>query len=79
MDIYAGLYEQIFGRMRSMERGDPDATPEALFKVVDAENPPLRFNLGAHNLPWVKAAYEGRLAEWEAWQEVSASAQGEPK
>src|ERR1700761_387645 len=23
MDIYGGLYEQIFGRMRSMERGDP--------------------------------------------------------
>jgi NADP-dependent 3-hydroxy acid dehydrogenase YdfG len=79
MDIYGDLYEQIFGRMRSMERGDPDATPEALFKVLDTENPPLRFNLGAHNLPWVKAAYAGRLAEWEAWQDVSASAQGEPK
>jgi NADP-dependent 3-hydroxy acid dehydrogenase YdfG len=79
MNIYAPLYEQIFGRMRGMERGDPDATPKALFKVVDAENPPLRFNLGSHNLPWVRSAYEARLAEWEAWQEVSASAQGEPK
>src|ERR1700742_1715199 len=57
MDIYAGLYEQIFGRMRGMERGDPDATPQALFKVVDADNPPLRFNLGSHNLPWVRSAY----------------------
>jgi NADP-dependent 3-hydroxy acid dehydrogenase YdfG len=79
MDIYADLYKQIFGRMTSMERGDPDATPQALFQVVDAENPPLRFNLGAHNLPWVKAAYAERVAEWEAWQDVSASAQGEPK
>lgn len=79
MDIYAGLKTQIFDRMRGMERGDPEATPEALFKVIDSENPPLRFNLGSHNLPWVRAAYEDRLATWEAWQEVSASAQGDPK
>jgi NADP-dependent 3-hydroxy acid dehydrogenase YdfG len=79
MGLYADLKAQIFDRMRGMERGDPEATPEALFKVVDSENPPLRFNLGSHNLPWVRAAYEERLATWEAWQEVSASAQGDPK
>lgn len=79
MDIYAGLKTQIFDHMRGMERGDPEATPEALFKVIDSENPPLRFNLGSQNLPWVRAAYEERLATWEAWQDVSASAQGDPK
>jgi NAD(P)-dependent dehydrogenase (short-subunit alcohol dehydrogenase family) len=79
MDVYTGLKTQIFERMRGMEKGDPEATPEALFKIVDAENPPLRFNLGAHNLGWVRSAYEERLKTWEAWQEVSASAQGEPK
>lgn len=79
MDIYADLKTQLFERMRGMERGDPEATPEAIFKVVDAENPPLRLNLGSHNLPWVRAVYEERLATWGAWQEVSASAQGEPK
>jgi len=79
LDIYGDFKEQFFGRLRGMERGDPEATPEALFKVVDAENPPLRFNLGSQNLPWVRLAYEERLATWEAWQEVSASAQGEPK
>jgi NADP-dependent 3-hydroxy acid dehydrogenase YdfG len=79
MELYADLKTQVFDRMRGMERGDPEATPEALFKVVDSENPPLRFNLGSHNLPWVRAAYEERLAIWEAWQEVSASAQGQPK
>lgn len=79
MDLYSDLKTQIFDRMRGMERGDPEATPEALFKIVDSEHPPLRFNLGSHNLPWVRAAYEERLATWEAWQEVSASAQGDPK
>lgn len=62
MELYADLKTQIFDRMRGMEKGDPEATPEAVFKVVDSENPPLRFNLGSHNLPWVRAAYEERLA-----------------
>ena len=59
-----------------MERGDPNATPEAIFKIVDTENPPLRFFLGSQNLPWVRAAYAERLATWEAWESVSNSAQG---
>jgi NADP-dependent 3-hydroxy acid dehydrogenase YdfG len=76
MDIYTNFKEQFFGRLRGMERGDPNATPEAIFKIVDAEHPPLRFNLGSHNLPWVRAAYAERLATWEAWEAVSNSAQG---
>jgi len=76
MDIYTDFKTQFFGRLRDLERGDPNATPEALFKVVDAENPPLRFNLGSHNLPWVRTAYAERLATWEAWDAVSSAAQG---
>ncbi len=79
LDVYADFKAQFFGTLGSMERGDPNATPQALFKVVDAENPPLRFNLGSHNLAWTRAAYEERLATWEEWDAVSASAQGEPK
>jgi len=62
-----------------MKRGDPDATPDAIFKVVDSENPPLRINLGSNNLPWVRTAYAERLATWEEWNDVSIAAQGEPK
>ncbi len=76
LDIYADLRTQIFGRLGTMERGDPNATPEALFKIVDTENPPLRFFLGSHNLPWVRGAYADRLATWEAWESVSNAAQG---
>jgi hypothetical protein len=39
----------------------------------------LRFNLGSNNLPWVRAAYAERLATWEAWEDVSNSAQGKSK
>lgn len=76
LDIYADFKKQFFGGLRGLERGDPNATPEALFQVVDSEIPPLRFNLGSHNLPWIRKAYEERLATWEAWETVSNSAQG---
>jgi len=79
MDIYSDFKNHFFGSLRDMKRGDPNATPEALFKVVDAENPPLRFNLGSNNLPWVRTAYAERLATWEAWDAVSSAAQGESK
>jgi NADP-dependent 3-hydroxy acid dehydrogenase YdfG len=76
MEIYSDLKTQFFGRLKDMERGDPNATPQALFQIVDTENPPLRFNLGSQNLSWVRAAYEERLALWEEWDAISSSAQG---
>ena len=79
LDIYDDFKQQFFGQLRGMERGNPDATPAALFKIVDAENPPLRLNLGRHNLPDVRAAYAERIATWEAWNDISVAAQGESK
>jgi len=79
LDVYKEYKNNFFGTLRGLERGDSDATPEALFKVIDAENPPLRFNLGSHNLPWVQKAYAERLALWEEWNDISASAQGNAK
>ncbi len=76
LDIYQDFKSQFFNGLTEMERGDPNATPEAIFKVVDAENPPLRINLGSNNLPWVRTAYAERLATWEEWDAVSTAAQG---
>ena len=76
LDIYTDFKQEFFGTLKDMERGDPNATPEAIFQIVDAEQPPLRFFLGNQCLPWVRKAYEERLATWEAWEEVSNSAQG---
>jgi NADP-dependent 3-hydroxy acid dehydrogenase YdfG len=79
LDIYADFKAHFFERLRNAERGDPNATPEAIFKIVDSEHPPLRFNLGSHNLPWIREAYAERLATWEAWESVSNSAQDQLK
>ncbi|QCR22320.1 SDR family NAD(P)-dependent oxidoreductase [Pontibacter sp. SGAir0037] len=75
LDVYTDFKQDFLNTLKDTERGDPEATPEALFQVVDAENPPLRLFLGSHNLAWVKKAYEERLATWEAWQAVSSAAQ----
>lgn len=74
-EVYQDFKKNFMESMKGMERGNPAATPQALFKVVDDENPPLRFNLGSHNLSGLKAAYADRIATWEAWDDVSRSAQ----
>ncbi|MDM8177838.1 MULTISPECIES: SDR family NAD(P)-dependent oxidoreductase [Olivibacter] len=79
MEVYTDFKAKFVDSLKTMERGDPAATPQALFKMIDAEQPPLRFNLGSHNLSGTRAAYAQRLAIWEAWDEVSRAAQGEPK
>jgi NAD(P)-dependent dehydrogenase (short-subunit alcohol dehydrogenase family) len=56
--------------------GDPAATTDAVLKLVDSENPPLRLFLGKVAYPWVKQAYEGRIAQWESWKELATAAHG---
>jgi NAD(P)-dependent dehydrogenase (short-subunit alcohol dehydrogenase family) len=79
IDAYADLRMQIFAAAGSIEFGDPQATTDAIFKIVDAKNPPLRFFVGTEGLPLARAAYADRLATWEAWEVASNAAQGESK
>ena len=55
---------------------DPEATSAAIFKVVDSDDPPLRFFLGSAGLPTTRTEYAKRLETWEKWNEVSVQAQG---
>lgn len=63
-----GLTDDVFGK--------PEATAEAILKLVDAKNPPLRLLLGKVALPWLQGVYEERLSTWEEWKDVSAKAHG---
>jgi NAD(P)-dependent dehydrogenase (short-subunit alcohol dehydrogenase family) len=76
---YAEFRKQFLTHLANLERGDPEATAEAVLKLVDANDPPLRLGLGTSILPRARAAYAERLAAWEAWEEVSNAAMGEPK
>jgi len=56
--------------------GDPEATSEAILKLVDAANPPLRLFLGKKALPLAQTSYAERLNIWENWKDVSVKAHG---
>ena len=56
--------------------GDPTATRDAVLKVVDAAEPPLRVFFGDGPLATATQDYESRLAEWRAWEPVSIAAHG---
>ncbi len=75
LDVYADLKAQVFAGMQTMERGNPGATADAMFRLAHTENPPLRLFLGRENLSSVRAAYAERLATWEEWQTVASAAQ----
>jgi NAD(P)-dependent dehydrogenase (short-subunit alcohol dehydrogenase family) len=79
LEPYAEFRKQFLTRLAGVERGDPEATAEAVLKLVDADEPPLRLGLGTSILPRARAAYAERLATWEAWEDVSNAAMGEPK
>jgi NADP-dependent 3-hydroxy acid dehydrogenase YdfG len=66
--LKAGMTDDIFGV--------PEATIDAIVKLVESSNPPLRLFLGKVALPWVKQIYNERLATWEEWQEVASAAHG---
>lgn len=76
MEVYEEFRKQVMAKLGTSKRGDPQATPGAILKVVDAEHPPLRFALGSTVLPAARATYADRIATWEAWEEISNAAQG---
>ncbi len=79
LEPYAEFRKQFVTRLASLERGDPEATSDAVLKLVDTDDPPLRLGLGDSILPRARAAYADRLTTWEAWEDVSIAAMGEPK
>jgi len=72
------LYNNIRGFRSTIDskRGDPKASAEAILKVADAENPPLRLLLGDFAFDYVKELYQKRLATWAEWETVSRAADG---
>lgn len=76
MTEYTGLRDRLKAASTSRKLGNPAATAEAILSIVDAPTPPLRLFLGDVPLGVAQKQYAERLATWEAWAEVSRSAQG---
>ncbi|GAA4912358.1 oxidoreductase [Mucilaginibacter defluvii] len=56
--------------------GKPEATIDAILKVVDSPNPPLRLLLGKVAYYGVEQLYNKRLTEIKKWKDVSIEAHG---
>lgn len=76
MVVYDGIKKAFQESSTPDVFGKPEATVEAILKLIDSQNPPLRLLLGKIAYPAVKQAYEQRLATWEEWKEVSSAAHG---
>jgi hypothetical protein len=57
-------------------RGAASGTIDAVLKLIDSENPPLRLLLGKYANMLVKKEYAGRITEWDNWLETTLAAQG---
>jgi NAD(P)-dependent dehydrogenase (short-subunit alcohol dehydrogenase family) len=75
MAEYAPERERLRALFKPEMFGDPATTTEALFKAVDADEPPLHLLLG-QLLPMVRQVYGDRLASWAQWEATANAAQG---
>jgi len=73
-DDYVASHEKLAKLLGTSSGSDANDSVSALFAVVDAEKPPVRLLLGNQAVDIVTAAYERRLNDWKAWEEVSRSA-----
>jgi NAD(P)-dependent dehydrogenase (short-subunit alcohol dehydrogenase family) len=77
MSAYDGARAAVAAFRGKNVPGDPDATGQAILKVVDAKDPPLRIFFGSGGLPMTRAEYARRIETWEKWNGVSLQAQGD--
>jgi NAD(P)-dependent dehydrogenase (short-subunit alcohol dehydrogenase family) len=76
--IYDGLRHRIAAFAGKQPAGDPAAAAQALLKIVDSGNPPLRVLFGLGFYPMLQQVYADRLKTWADWQDLSAEAHGNP-
>jgi NAD(P)-dependent dehydrogenase (short-subunit alcohol dehydrogenase family) len=73
---YDGLRRRLAALVGKQPAGDPAAAAQALLKIVDSDNPPLRVLFGQGFYPLLQQVYADRLKTWADWQDLSAEAQG---
>ena len=77
LEAYAKVREAGQQRRAGNTPGDPQASAEAVLRIVDAEQPPLRCFFGTAPLQIAERDYASRLETWREWQPVAELAQGQ--
>lgn len=73
---YDGLREAFAAYAKTLDLGDPDAAGQAILKLADADNPPLRVFFGNQGNAIVQQVYASRLETWSEWQDLALEAHG---
>jgi NAD(P)-dependent dehydrogenase (short-subunit alcohol dehydrogenase family) len=74
--IYDGHRQRLAEYGKQTTAGDPAAAAQALLKIVDSDNPPLRVFFGPQGYQVIQQVYADRLKTWADWQDLSVEAQG---
>lgn len=74
--VYDVLRQRLGALAGGQPAGDPAAAAQALLKIVDSGNPPLRVLFGQGFSALIRQDYADRLKTWADWQDLSAEAQG---
>ena len=80
LPAYDPMRVEMAARRSTSVPGDPAAAARALLELVDTDQPPLRALFGAlFGVPTpeiARRAYDQRLKEWAAWEDLAARAYG---
>lgn len=76
LDSYETLREELAKQYsEGSVDSDPSLAAEALMKLVDSDNPPLRLILGSVVYDLAMDTLETRMATWKEWEEVSRASE----
>jgi NAD(P)-dependent dehydrogenase (short-subunit alcohol dehydrogenase family) len=76
LPAYEGVRTAFKARTQQFDRGNPEATGNAVMQLVAMKNPPLRLMLGRMAWKVINPAYESRLKTWQDWLSLSNDAHG---
>jgi NAD(P)-dependent dehydrogenase (short-subunit alcohol dehydrogenase family) len=75
-ETYAPIKKAFSEGVTADSWGKPEATVDAIIKLVDSANPPLRLLLGKVAYQAATQTYEKRLVGFEEWKDVTIAAHG---
>jgi NAD(P)-dependent dehydrogenase (short-subunit alcohol dehydrogenase family) len=76
---YGHLRQALGTGTAAREPGDPAAAAQALLRIVDSPDPPLRVIFGNDPYDAAMTVYQERITTWREWSQLSAQAQGSSK
>ena len=75
----SGKFSAFLDKMDGQQPGDPQKAADAIIKIAESENPPLRVALGQYAVAKVERVLKNRQRELEAWTEMGLETDRKPE